>query len=84
MCDLTLKGYARTCEGSFSAKGLQSPMPSDWTKLLRSSQNTRTELSDMPTASKLHVWLMVVQLTCLLEFSKLIEPIDGRNFSESR
>lgn len=58
-------------------------MPSERTRLARSSQKTLIELSLMPVARRWPVSLRAVQLTCLFEFSKLIEPIDGSYFSLS-
>lgn len=48
------------------------------------NQKTLIELSDMPIVSKLPVSLIVTQLTCLLEFSRLMEPIDGNYLSVKR
>ena len=71
------------CVGSCSANGFMSPMHSDRIKLLLFSQKTFTVLSAMPVTNRLPVTDKSVQFTCLLALRRLMEPIEGRFFSDN-
>ena len=59
-------------------------MPSERISDILHSQNTLTELSDIPIVNRLPVSLSATQLTWRQELSKLMEPIDGSYFSVRR
>ena len=74
-------GMLRLFRGSYFAKGLFWLLRfKDLSKLSLFRMNTFTELSAMPQAMISPVSLSVVQFTCLLALSKLIEPIEGSWF----